>query len=316
MNKKIWILWLAVLCGLPVLAQTEQHYTMFMYNKLLYNPGYAGSRDVLSVNALYRKQWSDVPGAPRSMSAMVDAPVGNYMRPFRPVAVGLSIGDERMGVEKNTSLRAYYAYRIQMKKSVLSGGLSGGGSFYSATYSDLVLMQQQDPNFSSNISNVFLPNFGAGVYWYGERFYGGLSVPNMLQNYYDKDQVVRSARQIRTFYASGGYVFPINDEVKLQPQVLVRYAKGGGRALPMSSDFNLSAVLRDRLLVGFTYRTDKSMEGIVHMQVTERLNLGYAYDYMSAPVRGYIGGSHELVMGFDLYQLESKFHTPRFIKSF
>ena len=35
-------------------AQSDQHYTMFMYNKLLYNPAYAGSRDVTSVNGVYR----------------------------------------------------------------------------------------------------------------------------------------------------------------------------------------------------------------------------------------------------------------------
>ena len=43
---------------LGVRAQQEPQYTQYMYNKLPINAGYTGSREVLSVRALYRNQWS------------------------------------------------------------------------------------------------------------------------------------------------------------------------------------------------------------------------------------------------------------------
>ena len=94
---------LAALCHEGAFAQSDQHYTMFMYNKLLYNPAYAGSRDVLSANGVYRDQWTGINGAPKTMNIAVDAPVGNYMSSFRKVAVGISINNEKLGVENNTS---------------------------------------------------------------------------------------------------------------------------------------------------------------------------------------------------------------------
>jgi type IX secretion system PorP/SprF family membrane protein len=316
MKKSFRLYFLALLLPMCAAAQSDQHYTMFMYNKLLYNPGYAGSREVLSVNALYRNQWTGIPGAPKTINIAADAPVGSYMRPFRPVSAGVSVTNEKVGGENTTLLRTYYAYRIKMKQSTLSMGISAGANLYSANYSDLTLHQQNDPNFNANISNAILPAFGAGAYWSGSNFYCGLSVPSMLQNYYDKNQPTRTSQQIRAFYLSGGYVFTLNETIKLQPQLLARYAVNRNYQLPFSTDINLSAIAYDRLLLGCTYRTDKSVAFIAHMQATTRINIGYAYDHAMSALNGVAGGSHELVLGYDLIRDNSKFLTPRFIKKF
>lgn len=116
MKKNLWLLLLLIpFCGR---AQSDQHYTMFMYNKLLYNPAYAGSRDMLSLNGLYRRQWTDIEGAPRTMNLSADATVGSYMKPFRKIALGISVVNEKIGVERNTAIRSYYAYRVQLKGSL------------------------------------------------------------------------------------------------------------------------------------------------------------------------------------------------------
>ncbi len=316
MTKRISCILLILLAFLNGRAQSDQHYTMFMYNKLLYNPGYTGSRDVTSINAVYRNQWTGIPGAPKTMNISADAPIGTYMKPFRKTATGLSVNNEKMGVENNTNFRAYYAYRIQFSNSVLSLGLSAGAAFYSATYSNLSLYQQNDPNYNNNVVNAFLPNFGAGAYWSGTKFYCGLSVPSMLQNYYDKEQSQLTSKQIRAYYLSGGYVFDLNDAISLQPQVLARYAINSKYSLPFNADINLSAIAYDRLLVGATYRTDKSIELLAHVQATKRINIGYAYDYMVSGLNGYSGGTHEIVIGYDVVHDNPKFLTPRFIRKF
>lgn len=319
MNRYLFLL----ICILPLCAhsQSDQHFTMFMYNKLLYNPAYAGSRDVTSIIGTYRDQWTSIAGSPKTVNISIDGPVGNYMKPFRHVALGLSVTNETLGVETNTSVKAYYAYRIHFDKSVLSFGLSGGIDLYDADYSKLNLFQQNDPNFQRNINNAALPNFGAGVYWFGDNFFCSASVPNMLEDYYDKNEAKAQpndilSREIRGYYVSGGYVYTLNETVKLLPQVLARYAADGDYQLPFSCDFNLSAMFYDRFMVGFTYRTDKSMEFIAHVQATHRLNVGYAYDYLMSDLQGYAGGAHEIVVGYDIVKDESRYMTPRFVKKF
>jgi len=295
------------------------HYTMFMYNKLIYNPAYAGSRDVTSINALYRSQWTGIDGAPRNFNVSIDGPVGNYMKPFRHVALGLAVNNETAGVTTTTNMMAYYAYRIPLRKSVLSFGLQAGAAMYSAKYSDLNPMQGTDKALLNNVNNAILPNFGAGVYWRGDRFYAGFSVPNLLENYYDKDNKSNSdlnGRQLRAYYASAGYVFVLNENFKLEPQALGRYAANGTYQLPMSADFNLSAILYDRLMFGVTYRTDNSISGIVHLQVTKNINIGYSYDYATTVLNGYTGGTHEIALGFDFVRDNNKYVNPRFVKLF
>ncbi len=319
LNMWITILLLITVATIPSTAQSDQHYTMFMYNKLLYNPAYAGSRDVTSVNADYRDQWNAINGAPKTANISIDAPVGSYMKTFRKVATGFSLTNETLGVETNTNFKAYYAYRIKFKGFIVSMGLSAGADLYSAKYSDLHLYQPNDPNFVGNVKNNILPNFGAGVYCYDDKSYLSFSVPNMLQDAYDKkhDNIHNNiARQTRGLYLGGGHIFDVNETVKVLPQLLLRYASEAAYTLPINCDFNVSAIYMDRFLLGVTYRTDKSVEGIVHIQATERINVGYAYDYLISGLNGYSGGTHEIVVGYDIVKDNSKFLTPRFIKKF
>ena len=50
-------------------------YSMYMWNMLTVNPGYAGSNDVLNVTALSRIQWVSVNGAPVTHSLSAHAPI-------------------------------------------------------------------------------------------------------------------------------------------------------------------------------------------------------------------------------------------------
>lgn len=299
-------------------AQSYPHFTMFMFNKLIYNPAYAGNKDMTQVNALYRSQWVGIDGAPRTFNVSVDGPVGSYMKPFRRVALGLSFSNEQLGVSNNNNVMAYYAYRIPFEKSVLSFGLQAGGTIYSAKYSNLNPSQQNDQLLMNDIRNAFLPNVGAGIYWSGSDFYVSAAVPNLLENYYDKNNKSNdyTGRQIRAYYLGGGYVFKLSDNVKLQPQVLARYAANGQFNLPLNADFNAAFILYDRLMIGATYRTDKSIEGIVHFQATNNINIGYSYDYTMSALRTFNNGSHEVMVGFDFIKDRNKYSNPRFIRPF
>jgi len=318
MKKVSQVLLLTVLPQL-IFAQSYPHFTMFMFNKLLYNPAYAGNKDLTEVNAYYRDQWTGIDGAPKTMSVSIDGPAGSYMSSFRKVALGLSVSYEKLGVTTFNNINAYYAYRIPMRKSVLSFGLQAGGSIYSAHLSDLNPYQPNDQVISQNVSNRFLSNFGTGIYWRGERFYAGAAVPNLLENYYSKDHMNTdgaSNKQIRIYYLSGGYVFSLSDDLKLEPQAFFRYAGDVNANLPMNADVNLSLIIYDRLLIGATYRTDGSVEGIVHMQVTNELNIGYAYDYTVSYLKNYNYGTHEITIGFDFIKDRNKYINPRFVKLF
>lgn len=306
---------LVLVLSLCAQGQTDPHYTMFMFGKQLFNPAYVGSRDVTSLQFQYRDQWAGIPGAPRTISVMADGPAGSYMRTSRPVALGISISAEKTGVETFNHLRTYYAYRIKFSSGTLSLGLSAGGILYSAAYSQLHPQQQIDKNLTTDIRNRLLPNFGTGAYWYTPRFYVGLSAPTLLRNTYDQ-YGTRLARQVRSAYLMAGYVHQLTDEVQLKPQVLLRYAGTSLYRLPLSADFNLTAIAYNRLMVGTSYRTDKSVAFIAQMQVTTHINLGYSYDLMMNDFTPFARGAHEFVLGYDFSHNPLKFIATRFSSSF
>ena len=45
-------------------AQQDPQYTQYMYNMNVVNPAYAGSKESLSITALYRNQWAGFDDAP------------------------------------------------------------------------------------------------------------------------------------------------------------------------------------------------------------------------------------------------------------
>jgi type IX secretion system PorP/SprF family membrane protein len=317
---------LLMLVSFQSIAQTDGHYTMFMFNKLYYNPGYAGQKDVTSFNATYRNQWTDMPGAPKAFNFSIDAPVGKFTRQFRPVAIGIIVNNEQLGVETHTTVMANYAYRFAMKNAMLSLGLKGGTKLYSANYGQLDLAHQNDPNFQGSISNLILPNFGIGAFWSAkdnnqcDKYFLGLSIPMLLQNRYGKNTQNNSvlAKETRSFYLSGGYIFQTgkSSPFTLTPQAIIRFAGNFNYRLPFNCDFNLAATYKNRVMFGVTYRTDKSIEFITHLQVLREVNIGYAYDYSNSQLSLYSGETHEIVLGFDIIRKNSKYLNPRFIRSF
>ncbi|RYE25585.1 MAG: type IX secretion system membrane protein PorP/SprF [Sphingobacteriales bacterium] len=316
--KRICLL-VAAMLPIIAMAQSYPHYTMFMFNKLIYNPAYAGNKNMTTVNGIYRSQWTGIDGAPRNYSVTIDGPVGNYMKPFRHVALGLGVNNEKIGVTDNTNVNAYYSYRIQTGKTVLSFGLQAGASVYNARYSDLNPLDMNDKVLATNVDDRLLPNAGVGVYWTGDNFYVSAAVPNLLENYYDKNSktlVNDGGKQIRSYFLSGGYVFNLSDNFKLEPQALLRYAGNSAYNLPLNCDINLSAIFYDRLMIGATYRTDKSVEGIINIQATKNISVGYAYDWTVSELQTYAKGSHEITVGFDFVRDVNKYVNPRFIKSF
>jgi hypothetical protein len=59
-------------------------------------------------------------------------------------------------------------------------GVNVGATNYRSTLSG-VQTGNPDPNFSQNVS-LWIPNVGAGVYAYSDKFFVGVSVPHILSN--------------------------------------------------------------------------------------------------------------------------------------
>ena len=95
--KKIYLtLAFALMIVLDGQAQQDPHYTQYMYNMNIMNPAYAGSKESLSVGLLYRAQWVEIEGAPKTGTLSIHSPVG------KNVGLGLSAITDKIGPVEET----------------------------------------------------------------------------------------------------------------------------------------------------------------------------------------------------------------------
>ena len=297
---------LAAMAGQAAYGQQQAMFTQYMFNGLAINPAYAGSQESLSLTALGRQQWTGLDGAPSTQTLSVHSPIKN-----EKVALGALFVNDKIGVVRQTGFQACYAYRIQMRKGTLSLGLQAGFTSFRSEYSTLFVQDPNDPYFNSNDINKFLPNFGTGAYYYSERFYLGLSVPQLVSNSYKRESsnALSSVLQVRHYFLTSGYVFDINPSLKLKPSMLLKAVEGA----PLALDLNANLLLKEVVWLGLSYRSFQSLSALLELQLTDQFRLGYAYDFAtSSRQKGLTFGSHELMLNYRFAYTKTKVITPRY----
>lgn len=283
-------------------AQQDPQYTQYMYNMNVVNPAYAGSKESLSLTGLYRNQWSGIDNNPTTFTFSAHSPAG------KNVGLGLSAIRDELGPVTETNVFADFSYTLQMSSSVqLALGVKGGITFHDVGLSRLELQDPNDPFLSENINNTY-PNIGAGAFLYGDKFYVGISVPNLLKSVHLDANGMKYGSETNHFFATAGYVFQLTDNFKLKPSVMVKTAFDA----PLSYDGNLNALFYDRFELGVSYRNDDSFSGLVGFQINDNIRIGYAYDHVMSDLKALGPASHEVILTFDLFFKPRVLRSPRF----
>jgi type IX secretion system PorP/SprF family membrane protein len=287
-------------------AQQDALFSQYMFNTMLINPAYAGSRDILSVSALYRRQWVNLPGggAPETMTFAADSPLKN-----EKMGVGLVLFNDKLGVVNNSGFYGNYSYRIHLSnKSTLAFGANVGGTYYSANLTNIQHSRDNtaDMAFSTNVTK-FLPNIGLGLYYSTDKLYIGLSSPHLINNKLnDGDNV--TARQFKHYYLMAGYLIKLNNVIKLRPSALLKQVNGA----PIQLDVNCNAWFYDKFSLGLTYRSGNIPMAFFEIQLLEQFRFGYAYEYQLGTLQTYNNGSHEFMLRYEFGYDKTKTITPRY----
>jgi type IX secretion system PorP/SprF family membrane protein len=295
---------------LTAFGQQAPMFTHYMYNTLSVNPAYAGSRDALTVTGLHRSQWVDFKGAPTTQTFTMHSPVAG-----ESVGLGLTVSNDKIGPTNNTAIFANFAYRMKLnEKSKLAFGLSAGANIFQANLSALALDNQNDPSFQTDISNRTTPNFGFGLYYSRERFYAGVSAPNLLENKYSASNLPNgntlAGNEQRHYFFIAGAVFKLSNNLEFKPTTLVKVTT----AAPVQADLTASFIIMKKLLLGATFRTGDSFGALVGVDVFDQLHVGYSYDFSyGLKTPRYNQGSHEIIMRYDfIYASKKQIHSPRY----
>jgi type IX secretion system PorP/SprF family membrane protein len=285
------LLWFLCLATTAVYGQKEPQYTQYMYNIGSFNPAYVGTVETPEISALYRAQWIDIPGAPRTIRFGANLPFSN-----ETMGLGINIVNDQLGPLTQTYADLSYSYQVKVTDNTkLSFGMDLGGSFLNVDFSKGSFENPGDPLGLEPINN-FYPTVGAGLFMYGDAWYVGASIPNFLTEGLYNDEVASVLDEKIQFNFIGGYVFNLSDGLKFKPAFMVNSLSGAPLNINLSGNFLIS----DVVTAGVSYRVENAFSGLAGFQISNSTFLGYSYDYNTNALGEFNQGSHEVILKFYL----------------
>jgi len=255
------------------------------------NPAFTGFRDAISISSLYRSALYGEVG-PSDMQLNVHSPVGGSK-----VAIGGVVAyDNVPDVQNLYAFMSTYAYRLYLGSGRLSFGLSAGIYGMNSDLSKIDLRDIGDPAFPADPYQQWFPNFGTGVLYYAENYFIGISAPELLSIPTENQSIGDFDFNNYRFILTGAYQFNFSEAFRLKPSVLVDYNRS-------STTFKASltaGLLDSRIYIGGAYDYPNFAIALLNFQINPQWLIGYAYAFNTGPVHTYLGGSHEVVLRWEL----------------
>ncbi len=275
-----------------VQAQKEPQYTQYMYNIGSFNPAYVGSTETPEITTMYRAQWLDIPGAPRTIRLGTNIPFANKRN-----GLGLNVINDQLGPVSQTYIDMAYSYQFNVSENTkLSFGMDVGGTSLNVDFAKGTFENPGEPILDRETINKFYLSIGAGMFLYQDNWYLGASIPNFLTDGVYNEDVATVVEDKVQFNFIGGYVFELSEGLKFKPAFLANYISGA----PVNVNVSANFLINDRFTLGASYRFGNALSALAGFQIGNPVFFGVSYDYDTNGLGQYNNGTPEFVLKFNL----------------
>lgn len=313
--KKIVLILMLLFMGLQGFSQQDPQYTLYMFNPLAVNPGYAGSREVLSAVLVHRSQWLGLDGAPETQAFAINTPLRN-----KKMGLGLQIVNDKIGPKTTQNITGVYAYRLKLGRGKLAMGLKAGVINYRFDWNKIEYQDEEDVIQTESPRGFLIPTVDFGIYYNTRTFYAGLAAEHLNQSSFDfaETQSIENGGSLDggtssggskkdiNFIVTAGKAFVLNDNFVLKTSVLGRYANNSGNV-----DVNVSVLIKNKILFGASVR-ENAVIFLTELNISKKLRMGIGYDVETGGLSSSTAGSFEVFVGYDVGLFKSKVVSPRY----
>jgi type IX secretion system PorP/SprF family membrane protein len=273
-------------------AQQYMRMTQYMYNPYFINPAVAGTLNQVPFYVSYRNQWAGFKGAPTTYMAS-----GHFQGPQNSGFGAILSHDDTGGAISRTGIDLTGAYHIDLNNyDAISFGLSLTGRQYKFDNSKMVMYQPGDTEVNQSlVESSFNYDANVGMLVYGESYYFGFSIPQMLQTRLKLDGVKNTIenQNVRHFNLMGSFDYDLNEDFDLQPSALMKFTP----VTPVQLDINLKLGYRNMAWASVTMRYKDAVALNVAGQL-ENLFLGYSFDFTTGSSNVLSPYTHEIMLGY------------------
>ena len=290
-NLKNTIKIVALLLFSTLYAQQEPNYALYRYTMNAINPAHAGVDGKTSLIFNNRSQWVNVNDAPETQTVFFQTRLSDK------VGIGLTVVNDNVFVENNTSFNIDFSYKVQLnEKSDLFLGIKAGGNTYNIDRDGFANLDRPVDDAAIGALNTgFRPNVGVGAHLLGDRYFLSLSLPRLLlgDRIDANNQTITTAQEKSHLYLAGGYDFDLSEDWEFKPSSMLRYVGGA----PLSADITAAFRYLKRFELAPMYRTDGGWAATLMLNMSDWLDLGYAYEGSSREVLNNTNdGTHEVFL--------------------
>jgi len=297
------------------IAQQDPQYSQYMFNHVVINPAYAGSKDVLSATAQIRKQWVGIDGAPQTNDISIHGPLKK-----KHIGIGGHMMLETIGPKRWAAAYGDFAYRLRLGHGDLGFGLSAGIMSYQFDFSKISYGNQNEIN--QNVIGELNKNQtkfdgSFGIYYHNPNMYIGYGVTHLTEpklyqittNGSNNGSSIRFNVR-RHHFISFGRGFRLSDNVVFSPSILLKTLEFSDT---FNADVNLNFLLQKKIWVGASVRSSKNIIVIAQYLINSQFKVGYSFDFNYGGISMGRNNSHEIMIGYNLKSSASHIVSPRYL---
>jgi len=258
----------------------------YFQNRYLVNPSMAGINEGFYINGSFRKQWSNIPGAPITQSVTLDQQVNK-------VGWGANFYNEKSGGIQRTKMVGTFAYHLPLNddEQKLNFGVSFGASQDKLDLSSVRNSDLNDPSIArfNDRGYYFDGDFGVSYTSKGLSIEG--AIPNMRSVFRNDDL---NFADKPTFYSAVGYKFTLGDGlngISLEPKGVFRGIKNYKNLWDAGINANFA---NDRLYVMAMYHNTQNVTVGFGMNYKSTLHFMAYYNTATSAISGYTDGDFEV----------------------
>jgi type IX secretion system PorP/SprF family membrane protein len=293
-----------------VSAQQEPVISHFTQNKLYYNPAFAGLQGEICASIINRQQWVGFEGAPQTTIFSINSPINIF---GINSGIGISLMDDRLGLDQNFSGKIDYAYIHDLGSGTLSIGPKLG--IYNIVFGGNYETPDggTDPALPEDKDQSLIFDMGFGAVYTLNNFYVGASVTHLIQPKFKFSNDREISYLKRHYFLMSGYKLDLSSSpIEVYPNILVKY----DGATPQFS-INFNTVYNKKFWGGVTYRTTDALDINLGIELFNGIKIGYAYGLNFSKLIKTNAGSHEVMIGYcfnlDFGGAPRKYRSVRFL---
>lgn len=306
-------------------AQDKYLLSQYFQNMPAFNPALTGANDLLDLRIGCRQQWVGFEGAPRTMylsgygainaideqtytrnslstSAMdrKDASAtGFFARTKQGTGGGLYLDEQgpfrQMEINLNYAVHVPVSHRTYMSVGLMPGIYQARIDFSRVEVLDIAT----DPTYLNLLENGGSSahfQVSGGLSLYSDNYYIAYSMMQMTRVNISGNESLNDKGEVRHQFM-GGYRYYLNQDLELVPNVFVRVEE----AMPLLWDAGARVQYKGQFLMGASYRNDKSLTATLGLLYNDKVRIGYSFEFKTGPSETFNSGSHEIVLGLQLF---------------